>query len=149
MTATRQFVAPVAAALALACITGCGGGPKPIAYGQDECAGCRMTLVDRHFGAEIVTAKGKVFKFDDISCLLRFQSGQKEVSGSSAYVVDFDHAGVLLRAGDAQFLQHDRLRSPMGSGIAAFASESGLADTHRALNGGGKALRWADLDSTH
>ncbi|MDX1911017.1 MAG: hypothetical protein SFV22_06010, partial [Saprospiraceae bacterium] len=48
----------------------CSTGPEPIRYGQDNCHACKMTLTDRRFGAEIVTKKGKVYKFDDLNCLM-------------------------------------------------------------------------------
>ena len=33
---------------------------------------CKMTLVDKKFGAEVVTKKGKVYKFDDLNCMIKF-----------------------------------------------------------------------------
>lgn len=145
MTPVRPSLTLVAVALALA---GCGAKPKPIAYGQDECAECRMTLVDRHYGAELVTTRGKVFKFDDLGCLLRFLRHPEAGGNPRVFVVDFDRPGVFLPAADAHFLQHNRLRSPMGSGIAAFAGGGELAAAHRQLDGGGKTLRWPDLNTT-
>src|SRR5690606_41654244 len=50
----------------------CSVGPEPLRYGEDACHSCRMTLMDKKFGAEVVSVKGKVFKFDDMNCMVNF-----------------------------------------------------------------------------
>ncbi len=50
----------------------CGSNPEPINYGHDECEFCRMQISDNRYGAELVTDKGKVYKFDSIECLIEF-----------------------------------------------------------------------------
>ena len=44
--------------------------PQPITYGLEACSSCKMTIVDPRFASEIVTRKGKVFKYDAIECML-------------------------------------------------------------------------------
>ena len=51
--------------MALLLLNGCSKGPKPIDYGNDGCHFCKMTIVDKIHGSELITEKGKVFKFDD------------------------------------------------------------------------------------
>ena len=51
-------------------ILSCGISPLPIDYNHDECAYCKMKIADARFGAELVTSKGKVFKFDSAECLI-------------------------------------------------------------------------------
>ncbi len=53
-------------------ISSCGSKPEPINYGHDECEFCRMQISDNRYGAELVTDKGKVYKFDSIECLIEF-----------------------------------------------------------------------------
>src|SRR5690606_23270005 len=51
----------------------CGSdGPKPINYGKDQCAHCKMTVSDARFGCQLVTAKGRAYHFDDVQCLVAF-----------------------------------------------------------------------------
>ncbi|MGB5288980.1 MAG: hypothetical protein WBN42_10875, partial [Ignavibacteriaceae bacterium] len=47
-------------------LASCGSKPEPINYGKDECEFCRMQISDNRYGAELVTDKGKVYKFDSI-----------------------------------------------------------------------------------
>ena len=44
-------------------IVSCDVKPQAIAYGEDACHFCRMTIVDRQHSAELVTVKGKVYKY--------------------------------------------------------------------------------------
>jgi copper chaperone NosL len=127
-------------------LTGCDSGPRPIRYGQDECAECKMTLVDRHYGAEFITARGRVYVFDDLNCLTAFERKQPSASGAGprAVVVDFKRPNQLIPVESAWFLHHPDLRSPMASGLAAFGSEAELEPVRREL-GGGRILRWSDV----
>ncbi|HEY3387683.1 MAG TPA: hypothetical protein VGK46_14315, partial [Saprospiraceae bacterium] len=58
--------------LSAAMIIACSQDPEPLRYGKDTCYTCKMTLMDKKFGAELVTAKGKVYKFDDVNCMVNF-----------------------------------------------------------------------------
>ena len=51
---------------------GCSAKPEPLVFGKDACYTCKMTLVDSKYGAELVTQKGKIYKFDDLNCMLNF-----------------------------------------------------------------------------
>jgi copper chaperone NosL len=148
MTPPRPALARAALALALALgMAACSRGPKAIRYGQDECAECKMTLVDRHYGAELITAKGKVHTFDDLNCLLTFQRRDATNPGSAAslVVIAFNRSGVFLPVEQAFFLRHDRLHTPMGSGLAAFATAAELETARTELGGGGQVIRWPDF----
>ena len=58
--------------LGLIFISACTVEPQPIQYGRDNCAFCKMTIVDGRYGSELVSSKGKVFKFDAVECLINF-----------------------------------------------------------------------------
>ncbi|MCC6462627.1 MAG: nitrous oxide reductase accessory protein NosL [Saprospiraceae bacterium] len=121
----------------------CSAGPRPIAFGSDACAHCKMTLMDKRFGAEITTKKGKVYVLDDVNCCVKFLSaGSLEPADvAGIYVVDYRHEGVLLDATQAVFLRNPGLNTPMASGLVAFASPSD-AQPVRAI-AGGDLLDWA------
>lgn len=139
--AARSGMAPALAALTLM-LAGCDSGPRPIRLGRDECAECKMTLVDAHYGAEYISARGRVYVFDDLNCLTAFE--RKQPAGGRAVVADFTRAGQLIPVDQAWFLHHANLRSPMASGLAAFATEPEVEPVRREL-GGGRVLRWADV----
>ena len=55
-------------------ITGCEVSPQPIDYGNEVCDFCKMTIVDTQHATEIVTKKGKTYKFDASECMVNFMN---------------------------------------------------------------------------
>lgn len=104
---------------------GCTVEPEPLAYGTDMCHTCKMTLVDPKFGAEIVTTKGKVYKFDDVNCMLGFYHADFNEQGNIAHllVINFAQPNQFIDATNSWYLKSELIRSPMASGIAAFATQ--------------------------
>jgi copper chaperone NosL len=125
-------------------LPGCKSEPVAIEYGKDECAGCKMILVDKRFGTEFITDKGKIFKFDDVTCLADFMN-KKDAPVGMAVITDFNQSGQFLEAGKAVYLKHPGLRSPMGGNTGAFASADAAEAVNRSLRGGGTMLEWADV----
>lgn len=143
-------LSPVAVpALLLAGITigfsSCSTQPQPLLIGRDNCDFCKMTISNKRFGAEIVTKKGKVYKFDDEHCIIGFlrkdEVVKKDIAG--IYFADFSIPGQLVNVNDAQFLQCPALKSPMGGNIAAFANADSLAKTFQEING--NQISWEDM----
>lgn len=126
-------------------LIGCQANPEPLNFGKDACHACKMTLVDRKFGAEIVTKKGKVYKFDDIGCMIDFcQSGNEPTDNISQYlVVNFAGPEELINAETAFYVRSESIRSPMASHVAAFLTAE-QRDQHS--NGQGTTIiTWKDL----
>jgi len=142
-TAIATFVVLTSVLLSF---TSCGIEPRPINYGKDLCSHCKMTLMDKRFGAEAVTNKGKVYVFDDLSCMAGWaKSGEVKPDDIALWLTaDFIQQGTLTDATKAFYLQHPELKSPMASNIAGFAQESGLKSVQSQL-GNGKTLTWPDV----
>ena len=106
----------------------CDVGPQKIRIGEDVCSFCRMSIADNRFGAEIVTKKGKIYKFDDTHCLTGFIKANtinnQEIKNT--YLVDFNEPHELIEASQVLLLKSSQLRSPMGGNIAAFSSQNQL-----------------------
>jgi len=115
----------------------CNAEPEPIIYGTDACHTCKMTLMDKKFGAELVTQKGKVYKFDDVNCMLNFYNDTENSAEQFKYklVVDFSQPEKLITASDAFFLKSDEIKSPMASEIAAFESKDSMEKLKEEWNG--------------
>lgn len=125
----------------------CSNDPAPIRYGQDTCDYCRMTIMDPRFGGEIVTRKGRVYKFDSEECLVKYFKSHHSKSGDFAKVVvnNFAQPGQLLDADQAVFLQENTIRSPMGGNTAAFSNK---AITGKAAAENGRLIKWNELLKT-
>jgi copper chaperone NosL len=122
----------------------CNVEPEPIQYGTDACHTCKMTLMDKKFGAELVTEKGKVYKFDDVNCMLSFYNSN-EASERYKYrlVVDFAEPGKLIEANDAFYLKSSEIKSPMASQVAAFGKKENMEELKKQLKG--IYLVWGEL----
>ena len=123
----------------------CSVEPTPLVYGKDFCYTCKMTLMDTKFGAEVVTTKGKVYKFDDINCMINFlNSGDvKEKDIAQRLVIDFANPEKFVDAKDAHYVKSDKIRSPMASEVAAFSKTEDLEGTNAEWKG--TLLSWGEL----
>jgi copper chaperone NosL len=147
--ALRQLAVIVLGAAAvpsLAALGGCGeSGPRPIAYGREECAWCRMTVSDARYGAVLLTSTGRQQLFDSVECLAEatLAPGPPRRGEPRAWVTDSLHPGALVPASVARYLRRDGPGSPMGKGLAAFAS---VADAEREQRRtGGVTMSWNEV----
>ncbi|MCL6523394.1 MAG: nitrous oxide reductase accessory protein NosL [Thermoflavifilum sp.] len=120
----------------VALLVACTPRPEPIQYGVDNCDYCRMTIMDKRFGGELVTTKGKVYKFDAIECMDQFYH-QSHEKMAIALFIDYSNPGHFIAAKQAYLLQSPQIHSPMGGekGIAAFSSKD-VADSMQKIYGG-------------
>jgi len=121
----------------------CKIAPQPIAFGTDACHFCHMTIVDRQHASELVTEKGKAFKFDAVECMVHHIS-ELEISPEALLLVsDFNQPGTLIEAESATYLVSERLPSPMGAFLTAFASQQDGQEAQQQY--GGSLYDWQGL----
>lgn len=122
----------------------CSREPAEIHYQSDECAWCRMMIMDDRFSSQMVTSTGKAIKFDSIECLVSYlEENAATTEGSKAWVSDFDHPGNWLEAEEAYFIESSEIRSPMGGYFLALASEEEARAHLQEYSG--RAVRWDEL----
>lgn len=125
----------------------CSSGPQPIKLGQDACSFCKMSIADNHFGAEIITKKGKVFKFDDTHCVLGFMKANTINNDDikETYLVNFDEPHNFIEAQKAFLLRSSELHSPMGGNVAGFDDENKMKDAMQNIKGDKIIVTWDEL----
>jgi copper chaperone NosL len=123
--------------LSLILFVACSTEPEPLTYGKDVCHFCKMTLMDKKFGAELVTKKGKVYKFDDANCFLNFYYSGLEPVEDFAYklIVDYSNPAYLIDAEAAFYLKSSEVHSPMASEVAAFEKKESMDTYKKKWNG--------------
>jgi copper chaperone NosL len=126
-------------------LSSCNTKPEPIQVGRDNCSFCKMTISDNRFGAELVTQKGKIYKFDDIHCLVSFLHTENGVKKDKAavYFTDFSNGHVLIKEGDAVFCKSDLFKTPMGGNIAAFSNTDSIKKV--AAHYSGSMVLWEEI----
>ena len=144
MTGVKKTVTAIAAFFILG-IMSCNTGPQPIKLNADDCSFCKMTIADNHFGAEIITKKGKTYKFDDMHCLLAFRKANTINNNNikETYLVNFEEPHNFIPAPKAFLLKSSELHSPMGGNIASFDSENKLKEAAQKFKG--EVIIWNSL----
>jgi copper chaperone NosL len=142
-TATTVTLATILLTAALS--TSCTASPEPLHFGKDDCHACKMIMFDNRFGAEIVTKKGKVFKFDDLNCMTSFVADNSIDTTEIAQwlVIRFHEPGNLMDATTAVYVQSPALKSPMGGNTAAFMNDQIARDYNLDLKG--NKLSWPQV----
>ena len=124
-------------------LVSCNVSPQAIDYGSDGCHFCKMTIVDKVHAAEIVTKKGKVYKFDATECMINFMN-DFDASEIELYLSNnYTEPEQLIDAKRATFLISKNIPSPMGAYLSAFKSK---ADAQKMQSEkGGNLYSWEEL----
>lgn len=97
--------------------------PEPIVLHKDACESCKMSISDGKFGAELVTKKGRIYKFDDLGCMMSYSAASGQQNEHKYFVSDFANDNTLIDATTAWYVRNEELRSPMGGNTAAFSTK--------------------------
>ena len=118
--------------------------PRAIAYGAEPCAYCHMTVTDERFGAELVTAKGKLHAFDSVECVAAFALAQDAAGRAprGVWVTDYNRPGTLVAADSAEFRRLvGAAGSPMGKGLVA----TRRGEAPRTAGAAAPAMAWREV----
>jgi len=121
----------------------CNISPQPINYGEDACHYCTMTIVDHQHAAQIVTDKGKAYKFDAIECMLNYLRENDDINPKLYLVIDFMNPGDLIDATKATYLISKNIPSPMGAYLSAFQTKEAADKTKMKYEG--KLYTWKEI----
>ncbi|HEY1055647.1 nitrous oxide reductase accessory protein NosL [Emticicia sp. TH156] len=127
-------------------MSSCSSQTEPINYGKDNCSLCRMTIMEKEYACELVTKKGKVFKFDDISCLVKYIKSSQTTEADYSFLVvnDFKRTNQFIDVREALFVSGDDFRSPMRGDLAAFANIQEV-EAEKKKNAGITILSWKQV----
>ena len=113
---------------------------EPIRLNSDNCDFCKMSIADGKYGAEVITQKGRIYKFDDIGCMLNYCKENANTKMGAYYVNDFAQDNTLIPAEKAHFLSGGNIQGPMHGGIIAFFKEKEAREFETKLNA--KPMNW-------
>ena len=115
----------------------------PIKLNADNCDFCGMSIADGKFAAEVITEKGRDYKFDDILCMINYTQENSNTKIGGYYVNDFAKDNVLIPANTAIFLSGGTIQSPMRGGIIAVSNEVDAKEFGIKLNA--KPITWETI----
>ena len=91
--------------------------PAVMHWDRDMCERCKMAISERKFAVEAVDEKGKVYKFDDIGCLILWHKHEHpEIKFKKIWITDAK-TGKWIDAKEAFYTTDSN--TPMGYGFAA------------------------------
>jgi len=127
-------------------ITGCTPKPEKIAIGKDNCVECKMTIMDPKYGGEIISKKGKVYKFDDAHCVASFlnRRGVELSDIHQTLFVEYNEPHEFVNVSSAEFVVSSKFKSPMGGNAAAFKTKTEANKKSEEIEGS-KVTNWATL----
>jgi copper chaperone NosL len=135
----RRPALPAAAALFFLIIafSSCTTKPAPFNYGKEACSYCKMTIMSPHFGGEIITKKGRIYKFDDLHCIIGFLRSDeiRKTNVAQTLLINYKKNDEFLNAATSTYVVSEELHSPMNSNAAAFDSRQAAAGTASSLKG--------------
>ncbi len=122
----------------------CEISPQKIEYGSDACNYCDMTIVDRQHAAQMVSTKGKAFKYDAIECMVHsLQEDMQDTEMALYLVADFDQPGELMDATSSTYLVSEQIQSPMGANLSAFTNKEAAEKTKEKFSG--EVYTWEEI----
>ncbi|MDI9256258.1 nitrous oxide reductase accessory protein NosL [Flavobacterium sedimenticola] len=134
--------------ITLLTLISCGSNePKPIKLNIDSCDFCKMTIANGKFGAELITQKGRYYKFDDLACMVQFAKSNTVVPYQSFFVNDYLKDNTLISVESAFFIKSDKINSPMRGNMAAFSTAAQQGEYAKKL--GAQTLTWSEVYNTY
>lgn len=139
----KQFLS---AFLGIILLMSCTTEPEAINYGKENCQFCKMTIMDNKYGCEVVTQKGKIFKFDDICCMIKYINISEQTPKDYAHLVvnNYDKPANLIDVNKAFFVSSPNFSSPMMGNVAAFSDEKQASETLK-KDSEAKKYSWNEL----
>lgn len=124
-------------------IASCTPESKPINYGEDMCHFCKMNIVNKIYGAEVVTDKAKVYKFDAIECMIHFIQDHPDLSLAMTLTNHYETPETLIPVDEATFVISENMPSPMGAFLTAFKSKEKAKEVVAIK--GGEMYTWSEV----
>lgn len=119
----------------------CSKQIDPINYGNDACSFCSMTIVDQTHAAQLVTKKGKNFKFDATECMINYLHSEKN-EDDMLHILSANYLspGELINAKEATFIISENIPSPMGAFLSVIENKAEAEKLQ--AESGGELFNW-------
>lgn len=148
MRASVAVLLAVVVTLAPSCRRDELSGPPDLRLGRDECVECGMLINEDRCSTAFLIVRGgrrEYVMFDDIGCMLDYEAKERaDAAIVEGYVRDHGTRAWIAHTRAAYLVTDpDRLPTPMGSGMVAFAAK---ADAERArAEFGGTVMEYGGL----
>ena len=118
-------------------------GAEPIKLNTDGCEFCKMKIADGKFGAEVITTKGRIYKFDDMHCMVNYHKENPNPKIQSFYIHDFNQNNTLIAAETAFYVKGGDINSPMHGNTIAVQTNEEAEQMAKKYNA--SPISWAEI----
>ncbi len=112
------------------------------AQNTEKCSLCKMEIKQTNFKTKAKSEDGKVEQFGSIECMVTYVDAKNEPDFFTLTVSDFVTENEV-QAKNAYYLRSDKVPSPMGANISAYATKKEAVASKK--KNGGKVLDWEQL----
>lgn len=125
-------------------IVSCGTKePPPIKLNVDSCDFCKMTIANAQYATELITVKGRIYKFDDLSCMIQYAKENSNLSNAKLFVNDYLTPNKFVPVEQAVFLKGGTIHGPMGGKVVGFSNSADAQNYQSKLQAG--TINWSTL----
>jgi copper chaperone NosL len=89
-----------------------------------------MTISNSQYAAQLITDKGRIYKFDDFSCMIQYAK-ENSALPNRLFVNDYVTPNKFISVEQAFFLKGGTIHGPMGGKAIAFSTQAG-ANSYKA-----------------
>lgn len=115
----------------------------PIKLNVDHCDFCKMGIADGKYGAEVITQKGRVYKFDDIACMTSYCKENTATPFKSYYIHDHTKENELIPAETAFFISGGSIKTPMHGNVVGFSTADAAQEF--LIKYGAEKVEWKEV----
>ena len=98
--------------------------PQPIKLNVDSCDFCKMTIANAQYSTALITEKGRVYKFDDLSCMIQYTKENAGLANNKLFISDYINPDKFVPVEEASFLKGGIIHGPMGGTVVGFSNKT-------------------------
>ncbi len=135
-------------ALLLMTLISCNSSePKPIKLNSDTCDFCKMTISNGKYASELITKKGRLYKFDDVSCMIKYVKANTDLVDAKLFVTNYSNENQFIPVEKGFYLLGGTISAPMGGKVVAFDTDKDATDLQTKL--GAEKASWQTILDTY
>lgn len=117
--------------------------PQPIKLNSDSCDFCKMTIANAQYAAQLITDKGRVYKFDDLSCMIQYTKENNGLPNARLFINDYLNANLFAPVEEAFLLKGGIIHGPMGGKVVGFKNKTDAQNYESKLQA--EPIEWPTL----
>lgn len=108
--------------------------PIPIKLNTDSCDFCKMTISNSKFAGELITDKGRIYKFDDVSCMIQYAKANSNLTNVKMFANDYFSENKFIPVEKGFYVKGGTISAPMHGNFVVFSTNEQANEYQSKLN---------------